>query len=60
MSILSFELLVGRFGEVFAWQCLAEIEKAAGIISFHGDTLDPEFRLSHACWTQDMQMTRVS
>ena len=57
MSNLHFDALVERFGEISAWQYLAEIEKAAGIHPRQSWGADPEARLAHALHIQDMART---
>ncbi len=49
---LNFNALVDRFGEVCAWHCLAEIEKAARLKPQSGID-DPEARLAQALRAQD-------
>ncbi|MER2520574.1 MAG: hypothetical protein ABTQ34_07795 [Bdellovibrionales bacterium] len=53
MPLLSFENLVERFGEIMAWHCLAEIEKAAGLSDRSICQGDPETRFTRACQIQD-------
>ena len=55
---ITFDLLIAHFGEVAAWQYLAEIEKAAHIQPRHLVT-DPDARLAHACILQDMQSSEA-
>lgn len=59
MSLLSFDNLVCRFGEVIAWYYLAEIEKAAGIATIQSFDLDPETRLTNALQAQDAVHSRA-
>jgi hypothetical protein len=55
MPLLSFEHLVCRFGEIMAWHCLFEIEKAAGLRTGQFERAeDPEARLAYAQQLQDM------
>ena len=49
---LKFDHLVDRFGEVIAWHCLAEIERAAHIHP-QRSVADPEMRLANALRIQD-------
>jgi hypothetical protein len=58
MALLSFNILVARFGEAIAWQYLAEIEKAAQIASSHVYDTDPETRLANALHAQDAMRKR--
>ncbi len=52
MPTFNFDQLVSRYGEILAWQYLAEIEKAAFLPSQqHID--DPEARLARALEIQD-------
>lgn len=53
MPLLSFDNLVCRFGEVIAWHCLIEIERAAGIRPCLSYSANPECRLAHALSLQD-------
>ena len=57
MSNLHFDALIERFGEISAWQYLAEIEKASGILPRQSSGADPETRLAHALHIQDMART---
>jgi len=50
---LKFEKMATRFGEVLAYQCLVEIEKAACIPSWTVYGIDPETRLANAIRIQD-------
>ncbi len=50
---LNFNALIERLGEVDAWHCLAEIEKAARLKPQY-DNDDPEARLAHALRAQDV------
>lgn len=55
MPMFNFDQLVSRYGEIMAWQCLAEIEKAASIPpQQHID--DPEVRLARALRAQDEKL----
>lgn len=52
MPTFNFDQLVSRYGELMAWQCLAEIERAAFLHpQQHID--DPETRLANALQAQD-------
>jgi hypothetical protein len=53
--MFKFHDLVKRHGEILAWHYLAEIERAAGIRPQHS-VADPEARLAHACFLQDMKV----
>lgn len=50
---MSFYDLEIKFGAALAYQCLAEIEKAARIASFAMSEVDPETRLANAICAQD-------
>jgi hypothetical protein len=52
MPTLNFDQLVSRYGELLAWQCLAEIERAARLRP-QQEIADPEIRLANALRTQD-------
>jgi hypothetical protein len=52
MPTFNFHQLVSRYGEVLAWQYLAEIERAASLPPQHEND-DPEARLAHAQRIQD-------
>lgn len=60
MSLLSFDNLSAHFGEVVAWHCLVEIEKAAGIASCQSFDLPPETRLLNALRAQDNAQRRMA
>lgn len=49
---LNFNELYKKLGEVGAWHCLAEIERAAGLKPQY-DNSDPEARLARALRAQD-------
>lgn|GEM_PF-1354587 len=49
---LNFNELYKKLGEVGAWHCLAEIERAAGLKPQY-ENADPEARLARALRTQD-------
>jgi len=49
---LNFNALIERLGEVAAWHCLAEIERAARLKPQY-DMDDPEARLAYALRAQD-------
>jgi hypothetical protein len=51
--MLSFHDLEIKFGPAVAYQCLAEIEKAARIPSWKMTEIDPEARLANAIHMQD-------
>lgn len=52
MPTFNFEQLVSRYGDVLAWEYLAEIERAASLPpQQHID--DPEIRLAYALQVQD-------
>ncbi len=44
---MTFDEMIDRFGEISAWQYLAEIEKAAGVMPRY-EIADPEVRLVYA------------
>ncbi len=48
----SFSQLADRFGEVIAWHCLTEIERASGMRP-QWQIADPEMRLANALRAQD-------
>jgi hypothetical protein len=52
MPTLNFDQLVSRYGELLAWQCLAEIERAA-LLRPQQEIADPEIRLANALRRQD-------
>lgn len=52
MPTLNFDQLVTRYGEIMAWHCLAEIERAA-LLKPQQEVADPEIRLAHALRAQD-------
>lgn len=56
---MTFEEMVDRFGEISAWQYLAEIEKAAGINPRY-EIADPAVRLVYAYRLQDTRAAAVS
>ena len=55
MTLISFDNLTAHYGEVFAWHCLVEIERAAGMRPNQFSNLDPEMRLSIALRAQDSE-----
>lgn len=50
---LTYETIVAQYGEIIAFQCLLEIEKAAGLRPDMGWGADPEVRLNRALMAQD-------
>ena len=60
MSLLSFDNLCCRFGEVVAWHYLAEIEKAAGLRPHQSYGISPETRLAYALSLQDAKRLEVT
>ena len=56
---MTFDEMIDRFGEISAWQILAEIERAAGI-SPRYEIADPEVRLVYAYRLQDTKAADTS
>ncbi|MDD4616155.1 MAG: hypothetical protein PHW76_03440 [Alphaproteobacteria bacterium] len=49
----TFEDMAARFGEIVAYSCLQEIERAAGLVPTLMIGIEPELRLVSACRIQD-------